>query len=307
MSGPLVDVIACPPALSVEALALVLADLTPEQRREYAPVTPGEAVEGLVVALEGQQLRGAAWGQRQPGSTAILWPPRLTLGTDREIAVRLARAAATALDAAGVRMTQVLLHDQSEPVLPPLQAAGFEFLASLLYLEWECRTGAASPAASELEFETYRGSQQDRLLALVEATYEATRDCVALGGARPMHEVLDGYRATGTFSPENWLFVRAAGKDVGVLLLAEHLAARYLELMYMGLVPGARGRKWGCDVVRHAQRLADRGGAARIVLAVDAENTPAIKMYNETGFRAWDRRSVFVRFAPADARSAKSP
>jgi len=41
-------------------------------------------------------------------------------------------------------------------------------------------------------------------------------------------------------------------------------------------------------------------------LAVDAENIPAIKMYNETGFVAWDRRTVFVRFAAQDSQTQKS-
>ena len=65
----------------------------------------------------------------------------------------------------------------------------------------------------------------------------------------------------------------------------------------MGLVPSVRGRRFGCDVVRQAQQLAQAAGVERIVLAVDAENFPAIKMYNETGFTAWDRRTAFVRFA----------
>ena len=33
----------------------------------------------------------------------------------------------------------------------------------------------------------------------------------------------------------------------------------------------------------------------RLVLAVDAANEPALRMYAAAGFQAWDRRSVFVR------------
>ena len=140
---------------------------------------------------------------------------------------------------------------------------------------------------------------------LIEATYEATQDCAALGGKRPMDEVLDGYRATGVFRPENWLFVRAVGHDVGVLLLADHRAAKHWELMYMGLVPAraAVASVATSCVMRSALRRPP--ARERIVLAVDAENFPAIKMYNETGFIAWDRRTVFVRFA-AGISNAKS-
>ena len=288
--------------MSLDALALVLADLSPEQRRQFAPIVPGKPVEALVVALQGGELRGAAWGQRQPGSTAILWPPRMTAGTDPSTASRLACAAAAALDAAGIRMTQVLLPDRDSPIIPTLASAGFACLADLLYLNWEVAAEPDSPATT-LEFEPFRDSQRDRFVALVETTYESTQDCAALNGKRPMDEVLDGYRATGTYRPENWLIVRNAGHDVGVLLLADHCAANHWELLYMGLVPSVRGRTFGCGVVRHAQRMARAAGVERIVLAVDAENISAIKMYSETGFTAWDRRTVFVRCTAEESQT----
>jgi mycothiol synthase len=64
----------------------------------------------------------------------------------------------------------------------------------------------------------------------------------------------------------------------------------------MGVVPEARGRGWGRQIVRHAQTLALRAKVERIVLAVDAANEPAMRMYRSAGFEAWDRRAVFVRF-----------
>ena len=292
--------------MSLDALAVVLSDLTPEQRREFAPTTPGQPVEALVVALEGGQLCGAAWGQRQPGSTAIFWPPRMTAGADPVTASRLACAAVAALDAAGIRMTQVLLTDCKAPVVAVLESAGFVRLSELLYLSWEAAALPILPVVT-LEFETFHDSQRDRLVELIEETYEATQDCAALNGKRPMDEVLDGYRATGTFRPENWLIVRAAGQDIGVLLLADHCAANHRELLYMGLAPSARGQRFGCQVVRHAQHLAQAAGVERIVLAVDAENLPAIKMYNETGFTVWDRRTVFLRCVAEESRKQESP
>jgi len=294
MTGRSLEVVPCPPALNLDALALVLADLTPEQRRQCAPTTPGKPVEALIVALEKGDLRGAAWGQRQPGNTATLWPPRMTSGGDPVIESRLARAAAAALDVAGVRMAQVTLPDRQSPAIPALESAGFDCLADLLYLSWEVTASRNSPATS-LEFEPFRDSQRERLVAIIQKTYEATLDCVGLNGKRPMDEVLDGYRATGTYRPENWFIVRAGGRDVGVLLLADHRDANQWELLYMGLAPSVRGRNFGCSIVRHAQRLAHAPGAQQIVLAVDAENVPAIKMYSKTGFTVWDRRTVYVR------------
>jgi ribosomal protein S18 acetylase RimI-like enzyme len=300
-----IDVVPCPPLLARDALALALADLTPEQQRDFGPAATHEPIEGLVAAVENGELRGAAWGQRQPGSTAILWPPRFVDTFDANVCRRLVQGVASALDAAGVRMTQVLLQDESSTLARTLQSAGFKRLTELQYLSWEAV--AADPThATSIEFEPYSETLRPRLAMLIEQTYEASQDCPALGGERPMDEVLDGYRATGTFRPETWLFVRDGARDIGVLLLAEHASANHWELLYMGLIPAARGRGLGCAVVRYAQALARAAGAERIVLAVDAENFPAIKMYNETGFVAWDRRTVFVRFAGGDSESQNS-
>jgi len=149
----------------------------------------------------------------------------------------------------------------------------------------------------DLQFEPFAESQRGRLMELLERSYVGTLDCAALNGRRALGDVVDGYQATGTFRPANWLFVRTQGRDVGVLLLAEYPAARHWELLYMGLVPPVRGRGWGRAIVRHAQSLVSSAGAERMVLAVDAKNLPALAMYRDAGFMAWDKRTVFVRFA----------
>ncbi len=111
-----------------------------------------------------------------------------------------------------------------------------------------------------------------------------------------LDHVINGYQATGVFRPENWLFVRSGGQDVGVLLLADHPKGRHWELMYMGLVPEVRGRGWGRQITRYAQWLARGAGVERIVVAVDAANSPAVAVYRDTGFELWDQRAVYVRF-----------
>jgi ribosomal protein S18 acetylase RimI-like enzyme len=92
------------------------------------------------------------------------------------------------------------------------------------------------------------------------------------------------------------LFVRAAGEDVGVVLLAEHVKPRNWELMYMGLVREVRGRGWGRQIARYTQWLARGARIERILVAVDASNEPAAAVYRETGFEMWERRAVYLRF-----------
>jgi mycothiol synthase len=118
---------------------------------------------------------------------------------------------------------------------------------------------------------------------------------------RHIDDVLAGYRATGEFDPQRWLIVRQAGQDVGCLLLAVHPETDQWELVYLGVTPAARGAGLGRQIVRHAQWMCQRGGARQLVLAVDADNTPALKLYASAGFVAWDRRPIYLHVLTRDA------
>src|SRR5262245_54317040 len=98
-----VEIVLCPLALRGEAVALVLCEIAPSQRREIAWALldggAGSATdEALYVALLGKRIVGAAWGQSQPGKTAVLWPPRLVPGENSSTAGRLADAVLRHLD-----------------------------------------------------------------------------------------------------------------------------------------------------------------------------------------------------------------
>ena len=298
------EIIACPLNRRVEALSLVLCDIAPSQRPEIAATllesNPG-AVElaggGLFVAMRGQQLCGAAWGQRQPGNTAVFWPPQLIPDETQQSAVQLASTVAAELDRVGIAMTQVLLPPGDADHVEVISAVGFRHLADLLYLSWEAGQNAAQPDKNRvLDFLPFDPSQPDRLSELVERTYEGSHDCAALNGTRDMNDVIAGYRATGVVRAENWLIAQRDGQDVGVLILADHPEARHWELVYMGLVPEARGCGLGRQITQHAQRMVECAKVERIVLAVDAANEPALRMYRTAGFQSWDQRSVYVRF-----------
>jgi ribosomal protein S18 acetylase RimI-like enzyme len=294
----------CPPERRAEALSLVLCDLAPSQRRDIVrglrnnPEADRELAGGLFVALRGETLCGAVWGQLQSGNTAVLWPPQLVLGVGEQTAYRLAETAVRGLDRAAVGMAQVLLPIQDTTHIAVLSSVGFRHLANLVYLSCEAERFAAHAAdeTNDLQFVSYDESQRDRLARVIERTYEDTLDCAELNGRRPLDEVIDGYQATGEFHAEHWLIVRDGRHDVGVVLLAAHPEARHWELMYMGVVPEARGRGWGRKIVHLAQDLARRARVERIVLAVDEVNEPALRIYRSAGFEVWDGRAVFVRF-----------
>jgi ribosomal protein S18 acetylase RimI-like enzyme len=293
VSPAVIEVVPCPAKQLRNALELVLRDLMPEQRRSIAAQVIGEHADGsvcdtLVVARRGNELCGAAWGQLQPGKTAIFWISQFASSTTAEVTADL---------------TQALLPDRSAQIAGALESADFYYLADLLYLSSDVSPlSNDSTAADGLCYVTYDDSNRERLIALLERTYEETLDCAAMNGKRQMDDVLDGYRATGVFQPENWLIVEREGRGLGVLLLAEDPAASLFELVYMGLVPEARGKGLGTQVARHAVRLAGKANAERVVLAVDAANLPALAMYDRAGFTEWDRRTVYVRFRRDIAR-----
>jgi ribosomal protein S18 acetylase RimI-like enzyme len=227
----------------------------------------------------------------------MFWPPQLVAGEEVRTARLLAEAVIGVLDETAVEMTQALLPSRDAAREPVLRAVGFRHLADLLYMSCEAeRFPATPPQATELEFDPYSGAKRVRLLAMVEQTYRQTLDCVGLNGKRTIDDVINGYQGTGVYRAENWQIVRARGEDVGVLLIAEHPAARHWELMYMGLSPEARGLGWGGQITEYAKWRAHEAGVERIVLGVDATNTPALRMYRRAGFETWDRRSVYVRF-----------
>lgn len=298
------EILRCPAHFLADALSLVLRDFAPSLRREIAASLVVEtggwvntANQAFYIALRNGELREACWGQRQPGNIATFWPPQLVGGEPSSTALLLAEHVVAALDETAVEMSQALVAPADADVLPVLEQTGFQRLADLLYLTCErSRFPKDCPSAESLEFTPYNDNQRSRLAALIERTYVNTLDCEALNGVRDIDLVVTGYQATGSYRAENWMLVSHAGNDVGVLLLADHPQAGHWELMYMGIVPEARGQRWGQHISRYAQWMAGNAGADRVVLAVDAVNTPARNMYESTGFEMWDQRTVFIRF-----------
>ncbi len=271
-----------------ERVAEALARL-PAQREGVQPAL-------LLGAWRSQRLVGAVLGEVQPGRTAVLQMARLAPGEPSRTAAMLLQDVCARLDRAGCQLAQVLLEKGDAAGDEGLvEQAGFRRLAELFYLVCLKADFPREQPAGPISFESYSPSKHTRFSQAVEATYRQTMDCPALDGVREIDDVLAGYRATGRFDPAHWLIARHDEEDVGCLILADHPDHGNVELVYMGLVPAARGRAWGAHLVRHAQWLASQAGRSRLVLAVDTNNAPAIRIYTEAGFEAWQRRAVYVR------------
>ena len=304
------------PARAVEALRLVFRDLNEEDRiaqvREHLDVGiyANEDVEKsmrprehkiLLGAYRSDSLVAAVLAQSQAGRTAVAWPPRLVEGEAAETADALLAAICRELEGQGLCMVHVLLETVSESDDATLRRAGFEPLAKLLYMfcprdEFPNTRPVQSNPNDRLDFEPCDRSNHGRLAQIVEKTYMQTLDCPRLNDVRNIEDVLEGYRETGEFCPSRWLIVRHQGRDVGCLLLADHPDHDSTELVYMGILPSARGHGWGRQISQYAQWLTTGLNRPRLVLAVDSNNQPAIDMYVSVGFRVWERRIIYARF-----------
>lgn len=294
----------CRPSSRAAALRLALRSLHASQRGPLIESLgqlanePLGAFDALVVGERGGRVVAATWVQPQPGKTGSLWAPESDSDLSVGDAERLVRHAAAIADQAGVSMLQLLAESSEPSHAAALRAAGFSDIATLDYLEW--RTAQATPtpepsASHELSIRVDGADDLPRLKRLVEETYVDTLDCPSLDGLRDVSDTLAGYRQIGEFDPTLWLRIERNGTDAGVLLLSRHPETKQLELVYMGVTPAARGHGIGRIAVREAQRLARQRGVERLVLAVDAANHPAKRLYREAGFSAWATRVVFVR------------
>ena len=309
MSFADVEIGVAPPDRQTRALWLALASLPAEERTANLNATLVAAKAGqtsladLWEARRGPQLVGAVWGAAMPGRQAVVWPAGLVPDESEFTAAALHERLEASLAVQDVRMYQSLVAQRGGVETQRLVAAGFQHVADLQYLV--CTTDRLPVAAphSALAFECFEEkiSGAARIARIADETYRDTLDCPRLNGVRDMDDVLAGYRQTGEFAPERWLIVRHENRDVGCLLLADHPLDDQWELVYMGIVPAARGRGFGFQITRHAQWLTRCAGRQRLILAVDAANEPAIAMYSAAGFQLWNLRSAFVKTLPGAA------
>lgn len=290
-----------PEPLRAQALSLLLSQEPEEEKagrlQEVAMAIQEDksALDTLLTARRGTILMGSVWGRLLPGHTCVVWPARVINSEYGEVADQLQQYLDQQLVASGMQIAQAMLSDVENDDARRLLRCGYKHAADLLYLVSMLGKQRTETPDTALDFERYAPSQRRRLADLVEATYAESLDIPLLDGKRDMEYVLDGYEQTGVFSPDRWLLVRAAGRDVGCLLLADHPASQQWELVYMGIVPAARGKGWGAAVTAKAQELAREAGRERLVLAVDSHNDPAIAAYTKAGFVEWFRRSVLLK------------
>jgi len=280
------------------ALGLVFAHLPPEERERRVSHTlrsQDPAASTVWTAHRGDKLSAAASVEVLPGKTAIISPPRPSDTQPPQVIRELLIQIVAKLSRQNVQLVQVFLPKDPGAEESLLIDAGFHRAATLVYLVSLSGTFPAARPDDDFEFLSYSPSLHGRLAHVIERTYVGSLDCPAVEHVRSIEDVLEGYRTIGVFDPARWMIVRREGGDVGCLLLADDAANNQSELTYMGVIPAARGLGVGAAIVRHAQWLTGQARRERLVLAVDANNEPAIVVYAAANFVQWDERRLFLR------------
>jgi ribosomal protein S18 acetylase RimI-like enzyme len=283
-----------------EAFALLFQhqpDLERQERiaRALALVEQGElSPQSVFVARGDRGLAGALLCATVPGAGALIWPPTCVGPGREEVEDALVSRACAWLRSEGARLAQCLLTPDDAGRAAPLVRNGFVPVTRLSYLEHNL--GVLTfwrPSPSRLSLEPYDPDHPDEFHHTLLASYEQTLDCPEVSGVRTIDEVIAGHRAQGPFDPSRWWLARHDGQPAGVLLLIETAPGEW-EVAYVGIVPAARRRGFGRELVLRALREARLCGARRVLLSVDDRNRPAWELYRDLGFEQYDVRAVFL-------------
>jgi mycothiol synthase len=298
---PLID--RCDPAADKEALALAAQAWPEAERAGYwqairSLVSQGHPERAVLLAIRNaDRLLAAQVAQVLPGNVAVVWLPQFDkapASDQAHLAAALFARMKHELKQGGAQMAQSLISAGDDASSTLFSSGGFSKAADLLYLAVDVN-GAAERPVLPFELETYAPKHEKRWLELIDRTYAGTLDCPLIDGLRKTEDVFAGYRAVGEFRPELWHIAVHNGADVGCLLVNLHPDVGHAEIVYVAVVPEVRGRGWGLALTRYAQWLASQTNSQRLVLAVDAANEPAIRLYSQARFDVFDRRAVWIQ------------
>ena len=290
--------------LSYSAICRMLSiELPPNRRQEqatryYAMIVAGELdPDGIFAAKLDGELVGAILTQLTPGRGAVCLPPHVSAVPFRvRVELALAQAAVDYFRERGVKVSQMLLSPEARMSALPLERMGFRHITQL---QFHCGSVKQlpptktnpSPALTFLPLM----EPNDTFAATLFATYDGTHDCPELNGTRTAEEVIAGYdaAANGLYDGPGWVLVSQSDQPIGVLILSQP-QPHTLDLGYLGLVPSARGRRFGNRLVQYVMERAANCECESVRLSFDARNRPAERLYARHGFQLVDTHDVFL-------------
>ena len=240
------------------------------------------------VAREGSAIVGAMFAYRIGGGQGAVWVPR----ADRaDIEDALVSATFDWFRENGVRVVQAVLEVDDCPHAAALERAGMRYITEIVFATRKMQPSLPRDV-SQLEIHAVPSSLPE-LATLLLRTYEGTLDLPELNGTRTASDIISAYETDWNDETPLWFLATHARVTVGVLCLSMQ-PDDTVELTYLGLIPKARGRGYGEEILRFALDRATTENATDIHLSIDARNTPALRLYRKHGFDETARRKVYL-------------
>jgi ribosomal protein S18 acetylase RimI-like enzyme len=195
------------------------------------------------------------------------------------------------LDTRQVKLVTMLGSDIGSAQLCALESAGFTYAGDVtFYLCHRHRFPEffVSPLALQCA-----AARKRELAEVMHRTCEQSLDLPMLLCSWTAQQMLDHLESLPGHRPELWFTATFEGQDVGTLLL--EAGEDECRLVYLGIIPEYRGRGWGRCLLARAMQIAAQERVDHMVLSVDCNNTPAIRVYEQAGFMAYGTQSLYFQ------------
>jgi len=257
------------------------------------------SLDRLWVIAAAQRLHWSALAIPSPGRTAMLLvaqPPR----PDAAVISDALGQISTTLFEEDVHLVQLLLMENERTTAAAARQVNFESIATLQYMKCDLNQPEASNSKVTVQptwqWHQYDDQQHAAFRDVIAASYKGSLDCSALAGRRDIDDVIAGHKAAGEFEPRNWWLLTDAQNLLGCILLSRLPQRATMELVYLGVHPDHRGRGIGQVLLQQGIETARRNRCDTLTLAVDGQNTPALRLYESVGFTAREKRVAMIRF-----------
>jgi ribosomal protein S18 acetylase RimI-like enzyme len=189
----------------------------------------------------------------------------------------------------------VMLADGEAGHAPALLRNGFSRMTTLVYLSRDLAWPLPETPSRRLDFIPYNREDPAAFRETLARTWQDSADCPELHGVLTAEDALAGHEAQG---PGQWWLVGGPGGPVGVIITVKAADGPRWDLAYLGVVPEARGRGVGREMLRETLARARAAGAREVTLCVDERNAAACGLYRGCGFEPFDRREVYLAVWP---------
>ncbi len=234
---------------------------------------------------DGERLVAAVYFFCLPGRVATLGGVRAENGVGNVAAAQVNELARELLDG-DIVQCQCVSAVGDQPTKQILAACEFTLLTQVAHIYVDLQASAITPVQSRgLNFRPASDFSAKRLARIVAETFADSQDCPELDGLRGEQDVLHGFLDGRQLRATNrWEVVERDGQPLGVLCL-NPAGGGDTELGYFGVSRPARGRGLGAALASRAMELSRECGDNILAAAVDQRNFPALRTYEQLGFR----------------------